>query len=142
MPLPRRKRQILMIDLEKLESLINGEGNAENFAQLVKGLIELGVVKYDYLVSDGLYRYYDKEGQSIDLTLNAKPHPIMPESNRETLAEAIQAAQKGELANFDAFCQRASLSGVLYWQADLKNKCVNYYGWGDELMQSEPIAGI
>ncbi|HEY0221575.1 MAG TPA: DUF1398 family protein [Lactovum miscens] len=128
-----------MIDLEKLESLVNNEGNAKNFAQLAKGLIGMGIIKYDYYVSDGLYRYYDQYGEVIDLKLNAKPHTIMPDSNKETLAEAIRAAQTGKLSHFDDFCQRASLSGVLYWTTDLEARLVNYYGWGNELMQSEPI---
>ncbi|MDR0298841.1 MAG: DUF1398 domain-containing protein [Streptococcaceae bacterium] len=131
-----------MIDAVKLESIVNNEGNVANFAQMMQEFVKIGIVSYDYLVADGLYRYYDAAGDIVDLQLNGIPHPIMPESKAELIEEAVRSAQAGKLANFDAFCQRASLAGVIYWRSDLVKKVVNYYGWEDELLLSEPIPGL
>lgn len=59
----------MSLNYQEIEKVINAEKNAGEFAQLMHELQKLGVKRYDYLVAEGTYRYFD-EDNSVDLKLN------------------------------------------------------------------------
>lgn len=62
----------MSLNYQDIEAAVLSEKDAGGFAKLMKDFQALGVEKYDYLVADGLYRYYDSDS-SIDLQVNAVP---------------------------------------------------------------------
>lgn len=91
----------MTLDYHAIEQAVKSETNAGEFADLMRTFRELGVQRYDYLVADGRYRYYDADSH-IDLQMNGVPQPVAATSN---------AAQAGQF-DFTRFCQLAGEAGV------------------------------
>lgn len=128
-----------MLNIKEIEQAVNNEQNAGGFADLMKTFLQLGVKKYDYLVAQGLYRYYDDD-HHLDLQMNAVSKSVSPQGNPTKLKEAVQKAQAGQI-DFDIFCQLAGEAGITHWQTDLIKKKVTYYKHTTPLL-IEPIPGL
>ena len=59
----------MSLNNQEIEKAVYAEKNAGGFAQLMQEFKTLGIKRYDYLVAEGLYRYFD-ENSSVDLPLN------------------------------------------------------------------------
>lgn len=100
----------------------------------------MGVKRYDYLVAEGMYRYFDDES-SIDLPLNGKPKEVAAQSDHETIKAVVKRAQAGEF-DFETFCELAGQAGVPFWTSDLVLKQVVYYDTNHQALLIEPIPGL
>ena len=130
----------MSLDYLEIEKVINAEKNAGEFAQLMQELKKLGVKRYDYLVAEGLYRYFDEES-SIDLTLNGRPKKVAEQSGYEAIQTAVKRAQSGEF-DFETFCELAGKAGVSFWTSDLVSKQVFYYDLNKKPLLVESIPGL
>lgn len=130
----------MSLDYQEIEKVINAEKNAGEFAQLIQELKKLGVKRYDYLVAEGMYRYFDEES-SIDLKLNGVPKEVSDQSDSEAIKSAVKRAQSGEF-DFETFCELAGKAGVPVWTSDLVSKQVTYYDNHHQALLVEPIPEV
>ncbi|MER2226250.1 MAG: DUF1398 family protein [Carnobacterium sp.] len=130
----------MSLNKQEIEKAVYAEKNAGGFAQLMQEFKTLGIKRYDYLVAEGLYRYFD-ENSSIDLPLNGKPKKVAEQSNSEAIKIAVQRAQSGEF-DFETFCELAGKAGVPFWTSDLVLKQVIYYATNHKALLVEPIPGL
>lgn len=131
---------IMSLDYQAIEEAVNAEENAGEFALLMQELKKLGVKRYDYLVAEGMYRYFDEES-SIDLKMNGVPKTVSDQSDSEAIKSAVKRAQAGEF-DFETFCELAGKAGVPVWTSDLVSKKVTYYDNSHQTLIVEPIPGV
>ncbi|WP_035051106.1 DUF1398 family protein [Carnobacterium pleistocenium] len=125
---------------QEIEKAVYAEKNAGEFPQLMQEFKKMGVKRYDYLVAEGMYRYFDDES-SIDLPLNGKPKEVAAQSDHETIKAVVKRAQAGEF-DFETFCELAGQAGVPFWTSDLVLKQVVYYDTNHQALLIEPIPGL
>lgn len=130
----------MSLNLQAIEEIVNNEKNAGGFAELIREFKKIGVEKYDYLVAEGLYRYYD-ESSHVDVQMNGVPKTVVTEESAEKIKEAVLKAQSGAI-NFETFAELSGLAGVAYWRSDLLGMKVNYFGNSGEILLSEPIPAV
>ena len=130
----------MTLDYHAIEQAVKSETNAGEFADLMRTFHELGVQRYDYLVADGRYRYYNADSH-IDLQMNGVPQPVAATSNAAKIKAAVLAAQAGQF-DFTRFCQLAGEAGVPVWTSDLMSKTVSYYDHEHHVLLAEPIPGL
>lgn len=130
----------MSLNYQDIEKAVNAEENAGGFAQLMHEFKTLGVKRYDYLVAEGMYRYYDEES-SVDLKLNGVPKEVSDQSDAEAIKSAVKSAQAGEF-EFEKFCELAGEAGVPFWTSDLVTKQVTYFDNHHQALVIEPIPGL
>ncbi|QBO36535.1 DUF1398 domain-containing protein [Periweissella cryptocerci] len=130
----------MTLDFEKMNQAVNSETNAGGFANLMKNFMKLGVTRYDYLVAEGMYRFYDVDS-SVDLQMNGVPKNVAEVGDPVAIKAAVRQAQAGAIV-FEQFCELAGQAGVPVWTSDLVAKHVTYFdGNGKELLV-EAIPGL
>ncbi|MBO0440614.1 DUF1398 family protein [Candidatus Enterococcus ikei] len=128
------------LDLKAIEEIINNEKNAGGFSKLIRAFKKIGVQKYDYLVEEGVYRYYD-ETAYIEVQFNGNPKKVVAEESAKKIKEAVLKAQAG-LITFEDFTELAGNSGIAYWRTNLRTMQVDYFGKSGQILLSEPIPEV
>lgn len=102
----------MTLNYRDIEAAVNNEADAGGFAKLMQDFKALGVIRYDYLVSEGIYRYFDANTH-VDLPMNGVPKPVATNSSADKIKAAVRGAQAGEF-DFERFCELAGEAGVLF----------------------------
>ena len=107
-----------------------------DFPNFIKTLKEMGIVRNDVYVSNGLSIYFDSEDHSEQVSPTAYPEVVInDESSAEKLSHALQIHQKGETDYF-TFCKQAADAGVEKWITDLEELTCTYLdAEGNELVK-------
>ena len=132
--------RLVMLNYNAIQKAVDAEQNASDFPKLMQAFKKMGVLKYDYLVESGKYRYYDNDGY-LDFKMNGVPQKVAPKSNATQIKAAVQKAQTGQIT-FEVFCELAAAAGNIYWRSDLTQKVVSYYDRTDDCLLAEPIPGL
>jgi len=130
----------MTLNYHDIETAVNAEGNASGFTALMRRFNELGVLRYDYLVATGQYRYFDDDSH-VDLQLNGVPKAVATNSDVTKIKAAVRGAQAGNF-DFERFCELAGAAGVPRWTSDLVAKQVTYYDNQAQSLLVEPIPGL
>lgn len=73
--------RLVMLNYNAIQKAVDAEQNASDFPKLMQAFKKMGVLKYDYLVESGKYRYYDNDGY-LDFKMNGVhkrlPLKVMP----------------------------------------------------------------
>ncbi|MFL2133515.1 DUF1398 family protein [Desemzia sp. FAM 24101] len=130
----------MSLNYQDIEQAVNAEENAGGFAQLMSEIKKLGVKRYDYLVAEGVYRYYD-EKSFVELKMNGVPKVVADRSDIAALKSAVKTAQSGAI-DFERFCELAGKAGVPFWTSNLVTKQVTYFDNQHHVLHLEPIPGV
>lgn len=130
----------MTLNYQDIEKAVDSEEDAGGFAKLMQDFRQLGVQKYDYLVQEGLYRYFDADSH-VDLKMNGVPKSVNEVGDATKIKSAVKQAQAGQF-DFEKFCELAGEAGVLKWTSDLVSKEVTYYDSNDVALLIEPIPGL
>ncbi|WP_047999760.1 DUF1398 family protein [Lactiplantibacillus herbarum] len=130
----------MTLNYNDIETAVKAEGDASGFAALMRRFNELGVLRYDYLVAAGQYRYFDDDSH-VDLQLNGVPQTVAANGDATKIKAAVRGAQAGDF-DFERFCELAGAAGVPRWTSDLVAKQVTYYNNQDQPLLVEPIPGL
>ncbi|MHA3065375.1 DUF1398 family protein [Lacticaseibacillus saniviri] len=130
----------MTLNYRDIEAAVNNETDSGGFAKLMQDFKALGVIRYDYLVAEGIYRYFDANTH-VDLPMNGVPKPVATNSSADKIKAAVRGAQAGEF-DFERFCELAGEAGVPVWQSDLIAKTVTYYDNQHQTLLVEPIPGL
>lgn len=112
-----------------------------DFPAYVQEIKQLGLVRYEYMVTDGTTVYYGGSGYQVNTASRYAPMAIAAKSSAAQLAHILSVHQQGQ-TDFMTFCRQAADAGVEKWEVNMqKMMCIYYDAAGNELV-AEPIPGV
>ncbi|MBF2346066.1 DUF1398 domain-containing protein [Listeria seeligeri] len=130
-----------MFNEQAILQVATSEKNAGDFPKVIEGFKAIGVVKYQFLVKEGIYVFWDADGKRMEAQLNGVSKPIASEISKEKIKSAVKQAQAG-LIDFEMFIELAGLAGSALWEADLERMTVTYMASDLSELLMEPIPPI
>jgi uncharacterized protein YbcV (DUF1398 family) len=120
-------------DIQSAESKIK---TGADFPRFVKELKDLGVVRNDVYVANGLSAYFASDEEVLQISPAEYPELVInEESSVDKLNKALKIHQTGE-TGFISFCEHAADAGVEKWTTDLiAMTCIYYDTAGNELVK-------
>ncbi|PPK88182.1 uncharacterized protein YbcV (DUF1398 family) [Neolewinella xylanilytica] len=139
--MPTLPSQPVPFTLEQLQAAHGRVKSGADFPRYVQDMERLGVVAYDYYVSDGHHSYRGRE-QVLTTVPVGEPLPVAPSGNREALQQALTVHQQGR-TDYPTFCRQAAAAGVDKWTVrTLELTCSYYDVQGQEMLVEEiPLPG-
>ncbi|KQM66073.1 phage envelope protein [Pedobacter sp. Leaf216] len=129
-----------MFTIENIQAAESKIKTGADFPQFVKEIKEMGVIRNDVYVSNGLSIYFDNEDNAQQGSPDDYPALIInDEASADKLKHALTIHQQGETDYF-TFCKQAADAGVEKWVVDLEEMTCTYLdAEGNELVK-ETIA--
>ena len=109
-----------------------------DFPRYVQEIKKLGLISYEYLVSDGTTVYYGENGYEVVSDARYAPLAIASISSASALRHTITIHQQGQ-TDFLTFCGQAADAGVEKWVIDTRKMMCTYYDLEGNEMVAEPI---
>ncbi|RDC57656.1 DUF1398 domain-containing protein [Pedobacter chinensis] len=125
-----------MFTIENIQAAESKIKTGADFPQFIKEIKEMGVIRNDVYVSNGLSIYFDDEDNAQQASPAEYPAVIInEESSSEKLKHALKIHQQGETDYF-TFCKQAADAGVEKWVVDLEEMTCTYLDpEGNELVK-------
>jgi len=125
-----------MVSIESIKAAEAKIKTGADFPKFISEIKEMGVVRNDVYVSNGLSIYFDNEDQSQQASPENYPELVVnDESSTEKLAHALKIHQQGETDYF-TFCKQAADAGVEKWVIDFGHMTCTYLdNEGNELVK-------
>jgi hypothetical protein len=101
-------------------------------------LKQLGLVGYEFMVTDGSAVYYGADGYKVNREPGYAPQPIMRPASPMALREAMGIHQQGG-SDFPTFCRQAAAAGVEKWRIDIQRMLTIYFDSDGSVMVEESI---
>ena len=115
-----------MFTIEEIKSAESKIETGADFPQFIKEIKDLGVVRNDVYVSNGLSVYFGNDDHSEQASPEEYPQLIInDESSVEKLEHALKIHQRGETDYF-TFCKQAADAGVEKWVIDIPKMTCTY----------------
>jgi len=128
-----------MFSIEEIKASESKIKTGADFPQFIKEIKEIGVVRNDVYVSNGLSIYFDSEDHSVQASPDEYPSLVINDkSSVDKLRHALQVHQKGE-TNYITFCRQAADAGVEKWIIDLKEMSCTYLDTEQKELVKEEI---
>lgn len=127
-----------MFNIENIQAAESKIKTGSDFPQFIKEIKEMGVIRNDVYVSNGLSIYFDNEDKSVQASPNEYPSLVInDEPSVEKLQHALTVHQKGETDYF-TFCRQAADAGVEKWVIDTTEMTCTYLdAEGNELVKEK-----
>ncbi|MCX2585679.1 DUF1398 domain-containing protein [Pedobacter sp. MR22-3] len=127
-----------MFTKEDIHAAISRIKSGSDFPQFIQELKEMGVIRNDVYVSNGLSAYFASEEEVLQISPEEYPDLVISlEPSVEKLKHALKIHQIGE-TGFISFCEHAADAGVEKWITDLKDMTCTYYDTaGNELVKEK-----
>ena len=109
-----------------------------DFPRYIQEIKSLGLVSYEFWVTDGHTTYYGKQGHKINSTPKYELLTIANTSSTSLLKHNIAIHQQGQ-TDFITFCTQAAQAGVEKWVIDTEKMLCIYYDLAGGEMVAEPI---
>lgn len=128
-----------MFNIEEIKSAESKINSGADFPQFIKAIKEMGVVRNDVYVSNGLSIYFDSEDHSTQASPDEYPELIInDEASVNKLQHALKIHQQGETDYF-TFCKQAADAGVEKWVIDLHKMTCTYLDTEQNKLVQEKI---
>jgi len=127
-----------MITEQRLKAAHINVKTGADFPKYIHEIKRLGLMRYEYIVMDGIAIYFDEHGQRIVSEPMYEPLAIANQSSIPRLRLAIVLHQLGQ-TDFMAFCRHAAEAGVENWVIDTQKMLCIYYDLAGNKMIAEPI---
>ncbi|HEY9001604.1 MAG TPA: DUF1398 family protein [Mucilaginibacter sp.] len=127
-----------MFTVEQIKAVHSKVKSGADFPDYVQEIKALGLIRYEYIVSDGRTIYY---GDNNFITEAPQIYPekrINPISSASTIEHVIREHQQGK-SDFLTFCQLAADAGVHHWEVNTQTMLCTYFDNDDKSMLAEPI---
>jgi len=111
-----------------------------DFPKYVQDLIELGILSYDLVVSDGHAEYRGKDGYEIKSESGYASKQVANEIDTDKFKHYLKIHQQGQTDYF-TFCKHAAETGVERWTVDHQKMTCTYYDRTGNEMVMEKIPG-
>lgn len=131
-----------MFTIEEIKSAESKIKTGADFPQFIKEIKDLGIVRNDVYVANGLSIYYDNEDNSAQASPDEYPElSINDESSAEKLEHALKIHQQGETDYF-TFCEQAADAGVEKWIIDIPKMTCTYLDAEQKELVKETIPSV
>jgi uncharacterized protein YbcV (DUF1398 family) len=127
-----------MFTIEQLKAAHSKVKTGADFPRYVQEIKKLGLVRYEYLVSDGTTVYYGANNYHIKSEAKYAPMTISQTSSATALRHNISIHQQGQ-TDFLIFCRQAADAGIEKWVIDTEKMMCTYYDVQGNEMVAEPI---
>ncbi|MGO4875312.1 DUF1398 domain-containing protein [Pedobacter psychrotolerans] len=127
-----------MFTKEDIHAATSRIKSGSDFPQFIQELKEMGVIRNDVYVSNGLSAYFASEEEVLQISPEEYPDLVISvEPSVEKLKHALKIHQNGE-TGFISFCEHAADAGVEKWITDVKDMTCTYYDTaGNELVKEK-----
>lgn len=131
-----------MFTIEEIKSAESKIKTGADFPQFIKEIKDLGIVRNDVYVANGLSIYYDNEDNSAQASPDEYPELIInDEPSTEKLEHALKIHQQGETDYF-TFCKQAADAGVEKWVIDIPKMTCTYLDAEQKELVKETIPSV
>jgi len=128
-----------MFNIEEIKASESKIKTGDDFPQFIKEIKEMGVVRNDVYVSNGLSVYFNSDDHSVQASPDEYPVLVInDESSVDKLKHALQVHQRGETDYF-TFCKQAADAGVEKWVIDLSEMTCTYLDTEQKELAKEQI---
>ena len=109
-----------------------------DFPRYVQEIKQLGLIRYELLVTNGSVIYYGANGYRVEREGGYAPLTIAERASAVALRAAIAIHQQGQ-TDFLTFCRQAADAGVEKWEIDTQRMLCTYYSLDGIASVEEPI---
>jgi uncharacterized protein YbcV (DUF1398 family) len=128
----------LMFTLEQINDIHDRLGNAATLSQYLKALKDIGVDKYDSLITDGHSEYFGEGSHKVVSPPVHEKLSIAKTSNRESLLKHLDLHNQGK-TNYLEMSKGLADSGIEKWTFDTNKMTITYYDKGGNEILIEAI---
>ena len=130
-----------MFNIEQIRAAEQKVKTGADFPQLAKDLKEIGVLRFDVYVINGMSTYFGNDDHAEQGAPMYEDLLIEEKSSVSELQEALKIHQNGA-SDYQTFCRQVAGAGVEKWIVDLKEMSVTYLDTaGNELLvENIPIS--
>ncbi|MFC3563592.1 DUF1398 domain-containing protein [Pedobacter jamesrossensis] len=131
-----------MFSIEEIKTAESKIKTGADFPRFIKEIKDLGVIRNDVYVANGLSVYFGEEDYSLQASQDEYPALIINnESSAEKLQHALKIHQNGE-TDYITFCKQAADAGVEKWVIDLNEMTCIYLDTEQKELIKEEISSI
>jgi uncharacterized protein YbcV (DUF1398 family) len=127
-----------MFTLQQLRAAHAKVKNGSDFPRYIQEIRQLGLLRYEFTVSDGSVVYYGEGGHQVESGGGYGPLTIASAASSGALRKAIAIHQQGQ-THFSVFCRQVAEAGVGKWEIDTRRMVCSYFSSDGEVMVEEPI---
>jgi uncharacterized protein YbcV (DUF1398 family) len=109
-----------------------------DFPAYIQEIKNLGLIGYEYWVSNGKTEYFGANGHRIKSDARYEPLTIADCSSSKQLKHIISIHQQGQ-TDFITLCHQVAEAGVEKWVIDTQKMLCTYYDKTGNKMVAEPI---
>lgn len=127
-----------MFTLKQLKDAHSKVKTGADFPLYIKEIKALGLISYEFMVSDGSIIYHGEQDFKISSAPIYEMLSINPESSSELIQRSISIHQQGK-TDLITFCNEAAEAGVEKWVIDTEHMVCTYYDAKGVTLVAEPI---
>ncbi len=127
-----------MFTVEQIKAAHRKVKTGADFPKYVQEIKALGLVRYEYLVSDGRTIYYGENNYQAAAPAIYPEKNINPVPSASTMENNIRLHQQGK-SDFLTICQQAADAGVHHWEVNTQTMLCTYFDSNNQKMLAEPI---
>jgi uncharacterized protein YbcV (DUF1398 family) len=127
-----------MFTLQQLKAAHAKVKTGADFPHYVQEIKALGLLYYEFMVSDGATVYHGDDGYQLEAAPVYAPQNIYPQASAAALQNVIAIHQQGQ-SDFLTFCKQASQAGVEKWVVDTRKMMCTYFAADGSILVEEPI---
>lgn len=129
-----------MFTLDQIKAAHSKVKSGADFPNYIQELIKLGLISYEYFVTDGHTNYYGNDKFELNSPTRYDAITIADTSNQEQFKHDLNVHQQGQ-TTFPTFCNDCAKSGVEKWIVDTKKMTCTYYDKSNSIVLEEKIPG-
>lgn len=114
-----------MFTIEEIEKAGAKIQSGADFPQFARDLKELGVMRSDTYVMNGMAIYFGREDHTVESGPVYENLLIEEQSDANELKAALKEHQQGK-TDYQTFCRQAAGAGIEKWIIDFKEMTVSY----------------
>ncbi|PWV48898.1 DUF1398 domain-containing protein [Chitinophaga sp. S165] len=130
-----------MFTLQQIKAAHAKVKTGADFPQYVQEIKELGLLYYEFFVTDGAIIYHGENGYQVDAPPIYAPQEIAPQASVDALEHTIAIHQQGQ-TDFLTFCKQAAQAGVARWIVDTVEMMCSYVTSDGGILVEEPIPAV
>lgn len=115
-----------MFTLSQINAAHDKVKTAADFPKYIQELIDLGVIAYDTIVSDGRISYIGNDAYTISTDAKYETLVTATIPNKERFIEFLVMHQGGQTDYF-TFCQHSAQCGIAKWRVNIIDNTCTYF---------------
>lgn len=127
-----------MFTVQQIKTAHQKVKSGADFPRYVQEIKGIGMVRYEYMVTDGRTIYYGSNGYQTEAPAIYPQKNINPQASSLQIEHHIHEHQQGR-SDFLTFCQQAADAGIHHWEVNTQIMLCSYYDSNSQVVHAEPI---